>query len=164
MPLSTPKPRPAATPYGTVTVLPQTGNLAADINAAIRAADTEDLADFTDDEIARLLKEKQIGAGLRAEAGYSAGPLGATFYSSTERLATGKRLGCFLTLSQTPHGDAVYWNIGLGDEVICSADYAGARRILTMMRTAAGGPSTDVSASKTVPPSDDDLATLIRTN
>jgi hypothetical protein len=68
----TTKPRPAATPFGTVMPLANSGDMAADVREAIDAAGGGELADFTTEEIGRLIHYEKIGQGLRAEAGYSA--------------------------------------------------------------------------------------------
>jgi hypothetical protein len=139
------KPRAAATRGGSVIVLPDTGDFGNDVLTAMRAGGTEPVHTAT--EIDRLVREAQISRGLRAEAGYAAGPVVTILHTRTERLASGKRLGAWLTLSNTTAGDAIYWNVSvMGDDYIWIwiSDVGCLESLLAMLRTAAGGPSTEV--------------------
>jgi hypothetical protein len=138
-----PNPRPAATQSGTVMLLGDTGDLAADVQAALVAAGSEP---FPIEGIKRLLAYDQEARGLRAEAGYWSGPASVNFFTRMERLATGVRAHLFLRLMRTPPGDAVFWSVSVSSgEWVLSATRDGADEILTMLRDAAGGPSTEVN-------------------
>jgi hypothetical protein len=105
------RPRVAATRFGTVMLLPQSGRIGADVNAAIEASGAGEVASFTDEEIERLIRQQNVAAGLRAEAGYRSGPMVVILAWHSERLANGKSVGWYLTLSSTPAGDAIYFNV-----------------------------------------------------
>lgn len=135
-------PHAAALPIGSVMVLGQ-GNLAAATHAAIRAAGGEEAgADFDVDEIGRLISEAQIGAGLRAEAGYSS-PVNVIFHTWVARLANHQQIYRWLILGRTPAGDAVRWNVALrgksDDCVIACAHRQGAEELVKMLALAGGG-------------------------
>ena len=135
----------AATAFGTVCQLPNTGNVIADIAAALAVACNA--KDFDENKVSVIRQQDRETAGLREEAGYGGHPDVSVFHTHTERLATGQRLGAWLTLSNTSVGDAVYWNISIIDDdrlAVCSATRAGADAIMAMLRKVAGGPSTEI--------------------
>lgn len=151
------RPRSAATRFGTVTLLGNSGNLAADVSDAIKAAGGPF---FLTDDVGRLLKQGRITASLRAEAGFWGASSATIFFTRTEMLATGKRAHAFLTLMRTPPGDAVLWNVGIMDndhDAVMFADRTGADTMLALLRKAAGGESSEVREYPAEVPADEGI-------
>jgi hypothetical protein len=139
------QPRPAATPFGTVMVLGDTGDLLTDLEAALDACGVNDAPDR--DNLERMIANERESRGLRAEAGYATGLFILVLQTHSEKLATGVRVGCFLTFSQTQKwGDAVYFNVSIMDRDFAAVSFANreaAWGLLSTLRKAAGGPSAE---------------------
>jgi len=100
--------------YGTVLVLDDSGDLAADLYAAIGAASGRDRVPLSRDELETLLGEEQEARGLRAEAGYSGVFVVILWAGDREQLRDGVDMLSWLVLSETHAGDAVYWQTAVG--------------------------------------------------
>jgi hypothetical protein len=148
-------------PGGSVTLLANSGDLPRDIGVAIRMAGGPLI---TDEAIRRIHYREQVSVGLRVEADGS-GHMAVIFQSDTERLANGKRLGCWLTLARSPKGDAVSWNVAILDgsyEGAWFATRSAADATLGLIRKAAGGGSSEISSRLTETPTDAEMAELDR--
>lgn len=154
------KPHQVVLPHGgSATLLGNTGSLATDVFNALIGAGCPHA--FSIDDVVRLIRCEHVRRGLRAEAGHSNGPMIVIFYTRTELLASGKRVGAWLTLMRTPRGDALCWNIGItsdGNAVLSLADDDGVKELFTMLRAATGGPSSDIRAYRAEIPTDDEIA------
>lgn len=110
----TTKPQLRGHPSGTMLILGDSGDLAADLYAAIQAAGGRDRVPDSRDELKARLDEAREGHGLRAEAGYS-GPFTHVLWTSErEELRPGVSMLYWLMLVQTNIGDAVYWQTAVG--------------------------------------------------
>lgn len=154
--LAYPQP-PRTNDYGSAQPIVKRGTLAADVFATLEHMEV-DL--FSEDELRRVLEIEEGARGLQAEAG--CGPSTAVIlHTRVEKLASGAEVGCWLTLSGSVWGDALYWNVhATGAEYgQACASQEQRDRLLSMLR-AAGGGTVEVRDHPTPVPTDAELAMM----
>jgi hypothetical protein len=122
-------------------VLPDSGDLIRDLQAAIRAAGGEACVSLNRDTLKAAIDRQQEVRGLRAEAGLGSGPLTVDFYYHDETLKSGARFVVWLFFGQTPVGDAVWWEVCASDphwHLTC-ATKGQVDQAMQMLRLAAEG-------------------------
>jgi hypothetical protein len=138
----------------------QYGDFAADLRAALREAGAWDAGViFSLDELRRIHKAETISAGLRAEAGYGSPSATLILAYREERLTLGSRIRCWLTVSPSAAGDAVFWNViaGKADSAMACASWRDATLLFDLLREAGGEGMGPAAWDQTKAPTDDEL-------
>jgi hypothetical protein len=166
MPEITP-PRSQSTPFGSIMLLGNSGNIFQDVFEALKQMDALKDTNITGPEdVNRLMTQERISRGLQEEAGCRVGPYQVCFHNQGERLATGVRiLSTLRLLHSSPYGDCIAWIIGATDNngsystVICS-NRTQVEAVFALLRAAAKGPSTDMTSDAIPIPSKNDLSDM----